>query len=361
MNGFLVFKRGRRLLLAIPVAVLVALVAAGSALAATDTLDQFSTANQEEALVTGPSYGGSGSSQPWAQTFTAGLSGPLDRVSLDLDYGDYGPLTNGGLVPVPGSDLTVYITGVTAYGAPDMANVLATGTISKSNTFGWRSVGAWYDAVFQAPPTVIAGTQYAIVAYAQGSDEYDWMSSRGDVYAGGESWGSYVYPPSSSWGGISVYDLTFETWVGQNFTSTISGSQKGGLTVAPGQVVRISAGAVVSGSVTVNHGGVLVIESGAKIKGSLDATGAGSITACGATITGSVTITADTGQVTFGDGGTCGGNSINSNVKITGGTGSGVAFTNNNVVGSLTITHNQGGISVAGNNVGKTTITSPNP
>ena len=364
VNGIRVFKRPRLLLLAVVTVAVVALVVADSALAATDTLDQFQTSNAEVALVTGPSYTnqGQGIAQPWAQTFTAGLSGSLDRVSLDLDYGDFSAYGGSG-GSVPSNDLTVDITGVNAYGAPDMGNVLATATISKSNTFGSSFAGAWYNAVFQTPPTVTAGTQYAIVAYAEGSDEYDWFTSQGDVYAGGESWGTNVSPPtaSSSWDGETVYDLTFETWVRENFTSTISGSHKGEITVAPTQSMLVSAGAVLSGAVTVDKGGVLVIESGAKIKGSLAATDAGSITACGATITGPVTISGDTGQVTFGDGGTCGGNSITGNVKITGGTGSGVTFTNNTVAGSLTITHNQGTVTAAGNKVSRTTTTSPNP
>jgi hypothetical protein len=352
-------------LLAVPVAVLVGLAWVGPALAATDTLDQFSTGNEEVGLITGPDYTtyGAPSASTWAQTFTAGLSGPLDRVSLDLDYGMFSPWGgNGG--PVPSNDLTVEITGVDAFGGPDLGNVLATTTISKSNTFGQNGGnGVWYDAVFQTPATITAGTEYAIVPLAQGSDEYDWLSSQGSDYVGGESWAPYDYPPNppSDWSGISVYDDTFETWVEQNFTSTISGSHKGAITVAPGHSVLVSAGAVISGSVTVKNGGVLVIQSGAKIKGSLTATDAGTITACGATIDAPVTITGDTGQVTFGDGGTCAGSSISGNVKITGGTGSAVTFTNNTVAGSLTITHNQGTINTASNTVSKTTTTSPNP
>ena len=357
-------KRLRLLLVAVPAAGLLSLVGAGAAFAATATLDQFSTANQEAALVTGPDYilAGQSIAQPWAQTFTAGLSGPLDRVSLDLDYGMFSAYGgNGGTAP--GNDLTVDLTGVNSHGVPDMSDVLAITTISKSNAFGISGAGIWYDAVFQSPPAVAAGTQYAIVVYAQGSDEYDWLTSQGNDYSGGLSCGGYDYPPmtSSLWSCTSVYDETFETWVGANFTSTVSGSHKGGLAVTSGQTVLVSPGASISGAVTVSNRGVLVLGSGAKIKGSITANGAGSITVCGASITGPVTITGDTGQITFGDGGTCSGSSISGNVKITGGTGPGVAFNNNTVTGSLTVTHNQGTISVAANNVTRTSTTSPNP
>lgn len=42
-------------------------------------------------------------------------------------------------------------------------------------------------------------------------------------------------------------------------------------------------------------------------------------------------ITADAGQVSFGDGGSCVGNTITGQVQITNGTGTGIAFYGNTV------------------------------
>ena len=160
-------------------------------------------------------------------------------------------------------------------------------------------------------------------------------------------------------GGVDTTPATAE-WSSAAFTSTIAGNHTGALTVGAGQNVLVSPGAVIAGTVTVQKGGSLDIES-AKLTGSLTGNGAGSITACGATITGPVTITAATGQVTFGDGGSCAGNTITGPVNITGGTGPGVAFSNNTVTGPVTITHNHGTISIGPNKVVGKITTTPNP
>jgi len=80
--------------------------------------------------------------------------------------------------------------------------------------------------------------------------------------------------------------------------------------------VIISQNARVNGSVTVLAGGSLEIRGRAKISGSLyataglTATGAGSINACGSTISGRATIAKASGLVTFGDTGSCAGNKL---------------------------------------------------
>lgn len=141
---------------------------------------------------------------------------------------------------------------------------------------------------------------------------------------------------------------------------TITGNHTGGITVGAGQNMLVSPGAVVTGPVTVQAGGSLDVE-GAKITGSLTATSAGTITACGSTITGPVAITADTGQVTFGDGRSCAGNKITGQTKITAGIGTGVTFYNNTATGSLTITHNRGRIDIGRNKVTGTATLTPSP
>jgi hypothetical protein len=144
------------------------------------------------------------------------------------------------------------------------------------------------------------------------------------------------------------------------YSTTVSGVRNGTLTVARGQSVLIAPGARITGGVNVQAGGSVDIE-GATVNGSLTASGAGSIRACGSSFSGAVTITGAGGQVTFGDGGTCAGNKISGTVSVTGGAGTGVTFVKNTITGSLTITHNKGTITVAANNVGGSTKTTPNP
>jgi hypothetical protein len=144
--------------------------------------------------------------------------------------------------------------------------------------------------------------------------------------------------------------------------STVS---SGGLTVTSGESLLIGPGARVGGSVNVQSGGSLDIE-GATVSGYLTVvSGAGSIKACGSTLSGPVTITGDTGQVTFGNSGSCAGNNISGSAQITAGTGTGVTFYKNTVSGSLTIIHNTGTIDIGtgpnANTVSGTTKTKPNP
>src|SRR5262249_25547578 len=144
------------------------------------------------------------------------------------------------------------------------------------------------------------------------------------------------------------------------YSTTVSGTHNGTLTVTSGQSVLIASGARINGGVIVQAGGSVDIE-GATVNGALTASGAGSIKACGTTVNGGLTISGATAQVTVGDGGACAANKINGNVSITGGTGTGVTFVKNTVNGSLTITHNQGTITVAGNKVTGSSTTTPNP
>jgi hypothetical protein len=186
-----------RLLLFAVLAVLV--LGVGAAGAQADTLDQSQTdILGAPAPVVGP---GAIGTQSVAQTFTAGLSGPLDRVQLHLILGSFN--TNF-------SPLTVELRN-TVSGAPG-STVLATAQVPASSV---TTIGDWFDAIFSSPATVTAGTQYAIVAYATGSlDVYEWDESFGDLYPGGGPFSTPSSPPSSSsWAAGSGYDFAFRTYV----------------------------------------------------------------------------------------------------------------------------------------------------
>ncbi len=109
-----------------------------------------------------------------AQTFTAGLSGPLGKVELNLN--------RINLVEVPELPITVEIRTVS--GLDPSTTVLATATIPAS-AIPIAQAPAWVPATFAAPAAVVAGTQYAIVAYT--GSAYSWRASSeaGDAYTGG--------------------------------------------------------------------------------------------------------------------------------------------------------------------------------
>jgi hypothetical protein len=118
-----------------------------------------------------------------------------------------------------------------------------------------------------------------------------------------------------------------------------------GFTVASGQSVCVTAPGRVTGPVTVNSGGALSV-SGATVSASLSSTGATALWFCGATITGSVSVSATTGFVMIGDGGddgqpACAGNSVKSSVSLGGNTG-GFEVAGNTITGSASFTGNTG-------------------
>ena len=234
-----------RVVLAVVAAAVVGLAGAGSALAATDTLDQSQTVANGLSVVASPSFkSGLFDTASFAQTFTAGLSGPLDRVSLDLGYGELSRDEGGNGGSSPSNDLAVDITAVNGSGAPDMAHVLATGSISKSNTYSIFSP-VFYDADFATPPAVSVGTQYAIVAYASGSDEYDWWADfPSNPYADGHSCGTSDSPPTSSisWNPLR-FGFAFKTYVEttSDLATTLVADSTG---IGPGKALPNKAAAI---------------------------------------------------------------------------------------------------------------------
>jgi hypothetical protein len=183
-------------------------IAPGAALAG--TLDQ------EQTSATGPDaevY----SNQAWAQTFTAGLSGGLDQVDLNLAQQISG-------ASAPTTPLTVEIQNVSG-GVPG-GTVLGTQAIAPSTppvypTNGFVSVN------FSPTVPVVAGTQYAIVASttAGSSGEYGWYGAGGDTYTRGDPF--FQQPPGTgSWMMPATLDLSFKTYVVAS-SSTPTGTPTG--------------------------------------------------------------------------------------------------------------------------------------
>jgi PKD repeat protein len=133
-----------------------------------------------------------------AQTFTAGVTGQLDRVSLASD-------TSFGSVK-----LTVQIQSVTAAGVPS-------GTILGSSAFQGTVICCrqFHDFAFSPAVHITAGTQYAIVVRVT-VGLFTWYDSWiFNAYPGGQL---YVGCTGCAWLTGSQYgmDFTFKTWVAIN-------------------------------------------------------------------------------------------------------------------------------------------------
>jgi hypothetical protein len=166
---------------------------AGPATAFAGTLDQQQTMSNTEA--------GLFSGQTPAQTFTAGITGSLDRADLLLrKVGD------------PAEPLTVELRN--AAGGQPGTSVLASASIPMS---ALGTSPAFVPVTFDAPAAVKAGTQYALVAYTAHAtnDCCGWAyQDATNPYAGGAGFLSTTSPPQAPWsaqGGGD--DYAFMTYV----------------------------------------------------------------------------------------------------------------------------------------------------
>ncbi|HZQ49734.1 MAG TPA: PKD domain-containing protein [Candidatus Dormibacteraeota bacterium] len=135
---------------------------------------------------------------PMAQTFTAGGSGAVDRVSLMLT-------TSTGATAI-----TVQIQTVS--GGKPSGTVLGTSSLTGSVPCCHQ----WRDFVFNPAVSVASGTQYAIVVRPTGN--LTWYANFGhDDYGAGQLWLS----SGSSWiGGASFgYDFCFQTYLTSGATN----------------------------------------------------------------------------------------------------------------------------------------------
>jgi hypothetical protein len=179
--------------------VLMAALAVGAVLpasASAGTLDQQQT--QQNTSV------GVNSTQSLAQTFTAGLSGVLDRVDL---------LLAGTGVGLPTAPMTVEIRD--APGGNPGTTVLASASVPSSAVA--LDSYAFVPATLAIPVNVSAGTQYAIVAYSStdGTHTFIWgLESVGDPYPPGAPFFQAVSPPGPTWAPDALGgDQAFKTYV----------------------------------------------------------------------------------------------------------------------------------------------------
>lgn len=155
--------------------------------------------DQQQALA--PGARGITSTQSGAQTFTAGRTGLLDQVDLNL--------AKGGS-PV---NLTVELRDVAA-GVPG-DQVLATASVPASGV-PLTAAHAFVAIPFPVPGSVTAGTQYAIVAYTAASGVnyyYWWDGGPPSPYAGGVEFLALSSPPVAPWTSQAAIDFAFKTYV----------------------------------------------------------------------------------------------------------------------------------------------------
>jgi hypothetical protein len=166
-----------------------ALVGPGTALAG--TLDQ----QQTDGDGGGPFA--LGTAQSHAQTFTVGVSGGIDQVDLDLRQ-------ISTLVP-----LTVQIRNVV--GSAPGTTILAGGSVPSTGD----APLAFVPIHFAPPAPVVAGTQYAIVAYvADLAGAWGWgHSAAANPYTGGGAFTNVGPPPPSASWSPDATDLAFKTYV----------------------------------------------------------------------------------------------------------------------------------------------------
>jgi hypothetical protein len=190
-------------------AVLIAAVAASASCLAIPGVALAGTLDQQQTNSSGPAQGVNSSGFPIsaAQTFTAGITGELDQVDLSL-------AKNG----VPVAALTVELQSTTGQ-LPD-GTVLATQSVPASSVAG--SSLAFVPVVFPTPAAVVAGTQYAIVAYVADTNGYSWGASPDSspdpsAYSGGDAFFAASSPPSTTWipftGDLDEVDQAFKTYV----------------------------------------------------------------------------------------------------------------------------------------------------
>ena len=128
-----------------------------------------------------------------SQTFVAGRSGNLDRISLDLQAG----------VGTP--DVEVAIQTLTDFGYPG-------GYIGAGSWSGpYNAAGGWTDIALTVPAPVVAGTTYAITVYLSACVS-TWSLKLGvsnDAYPSG----SVFYYSNLGEGPDAAHDFRFRTWV----------------------------------------------------------------------------------------------------------------------------------------------------
>jgi hypothetical protein len=185
-----------------------------------------------------------------AQTFTAGVTGTLDAVSL------WSEGTNGN------QSVTVEICTTTS-GIDCVINpvvvtrpALDTGVLASTTVVVNHSDGQWNDFAFSPAPAIVAGTSYAIVVIGDAG----WTGTASNLYASGQAYGY-----EAGWGtlnGAPVFDLAFQTFTTSSGatappTSTVGTTQTPGSPAPLPLLLALTAAISVSAIVLVKRYGIV--------------------------------------------------------------------------------------------------------
>ncbi|UDY34664.1 hypothetical protein [Dermatobacter hominis] len=137
------------------------------------------------------------------QTFTAGRTGTMDRVSLRVT-GPFDPGSPQG----PATEVAVALSIQTVNGAH-----APSGTEIGSGDLQGPPSGEWADVPLSTPAPVTAGTQYAIVILTRTGCHvgFGLVANDDDPYPGGAVWTTTA--GSSALSFFADTDLGFRTWV----------------------------------------------------------------------------------------------------------------------------------------------------
>ncbi len=174
--------------LAAAVAAALSLAVALPAQATTDTLDQSQTLT----------FGLQRQIPLLAQTFTAGASGQLDRLSLATDITGF-------------ATIRVSIRTVTSTGSPS-GTTLGSPTAFSGSFVCCRQ---FHDFALNPTISITSGTKYAIVVQTVSGVLTWYNSSSLNAYAGGQLYVGSTWLTGSQWG----EDFAFKTWVAANTNS----------------------------------------------------------------------------------------------------------------------------------------------
>ena len=189
------------------IGIVAALVFGGTALAAS-TEDQAQT-NSESGVGLDAQY-------PAAQVFTAGRSGDLDRVSLNVSL----------YISRNVGDLRLAVQSLDPAGRPSGATLGSASLPADGFTVGAQP--AWRDLIFAQAVPVTQGTSYAFVVSGQNSSRdgsgYNWRAAFANPYAGGDA--MWINPGTGLWevrndGGVPM-DFAFKTFVTDSDSPTVT-------------------------------------------------------------------------------------------------------------------------------------------
>ena len=133
-----------------------------------------------------------------AQTFTAGTSGQLDKVSLSLE--SHSIFTNvTGWLEIRAVDATGQPTGGTLWP-----------TTLTPIVFAYALGNPYHDFTISPAFPITSGTKYAIVWTTKIGAAY-WWGTNNDSYAAGQQW---LACQGCAWTSVASKDFAFQTWVG---------------------------------------------------------------------------------------------------------------------------------------------------